>query len=465
MEENNSKYLESLKKKKLRRLLPNNLYSQVSNPIIYSILYRNKEISENLQEIKTSTILWFYQSRAIIDSIKKLVKSDKINYNYSKLYNTIRFLSTFARNTALKVEKKQVPTLNYLGESFQSLIKDSPKNEFNAVIAVTLDRISRFWEDILYATSEFERHNKELIVVNRKNIDTKLRYPYSRKDYLYRGLLNIEEIHEKLRNKEESESILNDLLEKWFMETEFVIESFHDFSNKILSIYGLEEKELFNLLKELSDSLGELNKTVSESGKQIIEFKAGPHYEPVLEDKVQLSFLNFFRKIKRDKSRLKEYILSLFNADNSANMNDFENLNHNELINRYCKWISYRCKQDGISVQITRTHGLHDSGVDISIELKGKIEGVVGFQIKSHNEIIQDGFNDVMSKDIADADRHNIDLYTIIFCANRNSKEKNKINEKISYQVNRINQKQSRDFFILIDPEEATKFHLGAQRN
>lgn len=459
MDEKQEVYLKSIKKLLIRKLLPNNLYSQVCNPIIYSIVYDNKEVTENIQKIKTSSIIWFNQTYDILENFNKLIQRDQLQFlNYNKFYNLVRWLASFSGKVANYVEERKVPELNYLGPGFKRLLQDISKNNINKVVVVTLDRISRFWGDILFAISEIERYNADLVVVNRSNLDSKFLTPYKRLDYLYRGLLNPDEILLNLKSEKYSTKIYSELIDVWLMETEFIIEAFRDFSDKIPTIYGFEERELSNKLQKIADLCYKIIDTIDKSGKQIIEVKAQLEYEAILEDEAQVYIFNLLRWKKKSKQKLRDFIISLFNKRDNSKMAQFEALNHLDDITKFVEWIKKECAIRGVNCKINITHGLNDSGVDVFIEFSGDIIGVVGFQIKSHDEILKNDFNDVMSRDIADSDRQNIDLYSIIFCANKDCKDKKIIEQKIPYQVNRINQKQTRDFFICIEPEEATIF-------
>ncbi len=150
---------------------------------------------------------------------------------------------------------------------------------------------------------------------------------------------------------------------------------------------------------------------------------------------------------------VREFLDKIFNVPNLSEQKTvfFKGKSHDNLLEIFNVWFRLASQLNGLRAHSLNIQGLHDRGIDLIIELSGKINARVGVQIKCDNDL--DGnLSRQVDNTLANYDTYHIDYVIFIFCGDyTNQSHKTKIRQEIA----RIEQKDSIDKLLLIEAPKA----------
>ncbi|MFH0969363.1 MAG: hypothetical protein V1804_02550 [Patescibacteria group bacterium] len=150
----------------------------------------------------------------------------------------------------------------------------------------------------------------------------------------------------------------------------------------------------------------------------------------------------------------KEVILDLLDVKKTSEKetNKFSSFSHDELCELFYEAIKFKLLKRGINISNEQNiHGWRDKGIDIIFEAINGNKCRVGIQVKGFNDI--DGNLDAqINNTLANYDSFGLNYVIIIFCGDCSDKSHK---SKIKMQIVKIQEKDSREKFIIVDPLKA----------
>lgn len=158
-------------------------------------------------------------------------------------------------------------------------------------------------------------------------------------------------------------------------------------------------------------------------------------------------------ELKSTTKETRDFLDEIFDVPNSQEKETsfFKDKSHGDLLSVFGAWFRLVTQLNGSIVNNLNIHGWHDRGIDLIMELSGKINTRIGIQIKCDSDF-DEKLNIQVDNTLANYDTYNIDYVIFIFCGDYTNLSHK---AKILQEVARIQQKSSVDKLLLIEAPKA----------